>query len=56
MGVTKGLATQRMVQLMADVYGLDRVQFDFVLAIGGCGWRHHSHHIIGYHILCILCT
>lgn len=33
-GVTKGLATQRMVGLMAEVYGPERVFFDFVLCIG----------------------
>lgn len=35
-GVTKGLATQRMVALMSEMYGMERVSFDFVLCIGKC--------------------
>jgi hypothetical protein len=33
-GVTKGLATQRMLALMAEVYGAEGVGFDFTLCIG----------------------
>jgi len=32
--VTKGMSTQRMVGLMAEVYGINGVTFDFVLCIG----------------------
>jgi len=32
--VTKGMSTQRMVGLMAEVYGIEGVAFDFVLCIG----------------------
>ncbi|KAF5827092.1 glycosyltransferase family 20-domain-containing protein [Dunaliella salina] len=32
--VTKGMSTQRMIGLMADVYGIDGVTFDFVLCVG----------------------
>eukprot|EP00983_Pelagomonas_calceolata_P034843 1091137-Pelagomonas_calceolata.AAC.4 len=35
--VTKGMSTQRMVGLMAEVYGINGVTFDFVLCIGGFG-------------------
>ena len=34
MSVTKGMATQRMIGLMAEVYGVDAVHFDFVLCVG----------------------
>ncbi len=37
-GVTKGVAMQRMLALMADVYGLERVNFDFVLCVGKTTW------------------
>jgi len=32
--VTKGMSTQRMVGLMAEVYGIEGVSFDLVLCIG----------------------
>jgi trehalose 6-phosphate synthase/phosphatase len=32
--VTKGMATQRMLGLMAEVYGMEAVHFDFVLCVG----------------------
>lgn len=36
MSVTKGMSTQRMVALMAEVYGIEGVSFDMVLCIGAC--------------------
>lgn len=36
MSVTKGMSTQRMVGLMAEIYGVEGVTFDMVLCIGAC--------------------
>lgn len=33
-GVTKGLAMQRLIGLMAETYGPENACFDFVLCIG----------------------
>jgi len=47
--VTKGMSTQRMVGLMAEVYGIEGVSFDFVLCIGkvGQGSRRDSLSLFG---------
>ena len=34
MGITKGLAMQRIIATIAEMYGADKVHFDMVLCIG----------------------